>query len=200
MPVEQANVRSWGATPATEEKTPATDRCKNPERWTAFNQTAPEVEVLKFIRSLVRTVKPMRVVICGDETGDLSSFVGHALRENGFGAAIVCGITDKTRDAVFGRVANSGLMRWVQILEPDAMDVGSELDMVFVDCPHDAEGKLDEKVFHSYTRQFLELLRSGGLMLLHDVESVTLWDLSEPRTVPNLIRLPTPRGLAILQK
>jgi predicted O-methyltransferase YrrM len=194
MPIEQANVKSWGATPATEEKTSPSERCKNPERWTAYSPIAPEVEVLKLVRSLVKTVKPNRVVICGDETGDIAAFIGHALRENGFGSAIVCGITDQTRDAVFGRVASSGLLRWVQILEPEAMDVGSELDMVFVDCPHDADGKLDVKQCEVYVNHFISLIREGGLLLTHDV-SPEWGELFEAS-----IALPTPRGLTITQR
>jgi predicted O-methyltransferase YrrM len=187
MAVEQANVKGWGKTPFVEERSAPRPECENPDRWTAIDQVTAEVEVLKFIRSLVRTVKPKSVVVCGDPSGELSRFVGHALRENGFGNMVICGYTDEAKDKIIGRVMGSGLGRWTTILEDGAMDVGSDLEFVVID------GEAEQTRKH--IEHFKYLLRDDGLLIAHDVQTQ-----QEEVDQFQHLHLPTPRGLSIIQR
>lgn len=189
VPVEQANVKSWGRTPLREERTKPSAACEHPERWTAIDDVNPEIEVLKFIRSLVRTVKPERVVTVGDPTGELSRYIGQALRENGCGRLTVCGVAPEAYDTVFGRIVGSGLARWVEVLEDGARDTGGELPFVVID------GKPEQ--VQKDINQFLPLVIKGGFLVAHDTAS-----LEGIEYVPwgDPITLPTPRGLTIFQR
>lgn len=187
MAVEQANVKGWGRTPFTEERSAPRPGCEHPERWTAIDGETAEVEVLEFIRSLVKTVKPNRVVVCGDPSGELSRYIGHALRQNGFGHMTICGVSDEARDRTVGKVMGSGLARWADIRDDDSRDVGSDLDLVVIDGE---PGQVRKDIDH-----FKYLLREDGFLIAHDVET----QQTEVDEFQHL-SLPTPRGLAILQR
>src|SRR5438270_10365431 len=65
-----------------------TPECPHPERWSMYDSMTAEVEVLEFLRSLVRTVKPQTVVETGTFMGISTLWIAQGLKANGFGKII----------------------------------------------------------------------------------------------------------------
>lgn len=182
MAVEQANVKLWTCkTPVVPEGHKPTETCEHPERWSMFDPETAEVEVLKLIRSLVRTVKPQKVVTVGDPNGTLTAFIGQALRENGAGECLAVGIPDSGKDAAIGKIYGGGLQRWVEITE--GADIPLNNDLVVVNN-YDVDG------------EFIKFVKPSGLLIVHGTADKPLGDVGDCQ----ILYLPTPRGLSILSK
>src|SRR5437899_6207962 len=68
----------------------ATPECPHPERWSMYDSMTAEVEVLEFLRCLVRTLKPQTVVETGTFMGISTLWIAEGLKANGFGKIITC--------------------------------------------------------------------------------------------------------------
>src|SRR5690349_23866547 len=68
----------------------ATPECPYPERWSMYDSMTAEVEVLEFLRCLVRTLKPQLVVETGTFMGISTLWIAEGLKANGFGKVLTC--------------------------------------------------------------------------------------------------------------
>jgi len=65
-----------------------TPECPFPNRWKMVDAQSAELEVLEFLRSLVKTVKPEVILETGTFIGHSAINMAEALRSNGFGRIV----------------------------------------------------------------------------------------------------------------
>src|SRR5205823_12321213 len=68
----------------------ATPECPNPECWSMYDSMAAEVEVLEFLRRVVRTLKLQTVVEAGTVIGISTLWIAEVLQANGLGKVMTC--------------------------------------------------------------------------------------------------------------
>jgi prolipoprotein diacylglyceryl transferase len=177
----------------------ATPECPHPERWRMYDSMSAEVEVLDFLKSLVRTLKPELVVETGTFTGLSTLRIAEGLRENGFGRVVSCEYDKKVFDAAEKRFAESGLGQWIEARNESSLETKIEgrIDLLF--CDSDAPLRERE------VRRFLPQISPHGIIVLHDastsLETVREAALRMEREgLLSVLLLPTPRGLALAQK
>ena len=161
-----------------------------------FDGWTAEVETLDFFYSLVRLLKPRRVVETGTWLGRSAVSIGSALRDNGFGALTSIEINPDAAKVARDRVAEFGLDRSVSI--------HVETSLAF--APH---GPYDLALFDSDIPiraaeflKFYEFLEPGSFILFHDTaphhigSADNIHDLIIMGLLEGLF-LPTPRGLFV---
>jgi predicted O-methyltransferase YrrM len=176
-----------------------TPECPHPERWHMYDSMTAEVEVLDFLRQLVKTVKPELIVETGTFSGLSTLHFAEGLKANGFGKVITCEYDAKVFSAAQQRFNASGLARWIEARNESSLDmsVKGKIDLLF--CDSDAPLREQE------VRRFLPQMDSSGLILMHDANSsmkiVREAALRlEAEGLLSVLLLPTPRGLVMAQK
>lgn len=176
-----------------------TPECPHPERWHMYDSMSAEAEVLDFLGSLVRTLKPELVVETGTFTGLSTLRIAEGLRDNGFGRVVTCEYDKKVFDAAKKRFAESGLGQWIEARNESSLEtrIDGRIDLLF--CDSDAPLREQE------VRRFLPQINTNGLIVLHDVSSSlkTVREAAlrlEKEGLISVLLLPTPRGLALAQK
>jgi prolipoprotein diacylglyceryl transferase len=177
----------------------ATPECPHPERWHMYDSMSAEVEVLDFLKSLVKTLKPELVVETGTFTGLSTLRIAEGLRENGFGRVVTCEYDKKVFDAAQKRFGESGLEKWIEARNESSLETKIEgrIDLLF--CDSDAPLRERE------VRRFLPQISPHGIIVLHDASSSleTVREAAlrmEQEGLLSVLLLPTPRGLALAQK
>ncbi len=177
----------------------ATPECPHPERWSMYDSMTAEAEVLEFLRTLVTTVKPDRVVETGSFLGVSTLWLAEGLKQNGFGKIVSC----EYDPVVFGKaretISTSGLEAWIELRNESSleMQVDGMIDIFFSDS--------DMPIREQEIRRFLPQIKPHGIILMHDASShlkvVREAALKmEAAGLISVILLPTPRGLVIAQK
>ena len=177
----------------------ATPECPHPERWSMYDSMTAEVEVLEFLRSLVRTVKPETVVETGTFMGISTLWIAEGLKANGLGKVITC----ENDAAVFAkakeRIDKSGLSSWIECRNESSLEtkIQGSIDLLFSDSDPPSREK--------EVRRFLPQMNPNGLILMHDASShlktVREAALSmEQEGLISVVLMPTPRGLVLAQK
>jgi predicted O-methyltransferase YrrM len=177
----------------------ATPECPHPERWSMYDSMTAEAEVLEFLRTLVTTVKPDRVVETGSFLGVSTLWLAEGLKQNGFGKIVSC----EYDPVVFGKaketISASGLEAWIELRNESSleMQVDGMIDIFFSDS--------DMPIREQEIRRFLPQIKPHGIILMHDASShlkvVREAALKmEAAGLISVILLPTPRGLVIAQK
>src|ERR671925_2305180 len=87
----------------------ATPECPHPERWSMYDSMTAEVEVLEFLRCLVRTLKPKLVVETGTFMGISTLWIAEGLKRNGAGKVITCETDPVVYAKAQERISGSGL-------------------------------------------------------------------------------------------
>jgi len=158
-----------------------------------------EVEVLEFLRCLVRTVKPQTVVETGTFMGISSLWIAEGLKANGFGKLITCEYDPKVSAKAKERFADSGLKQWIDFRNESSLElsVNGSIDLLF----SDSDPPLREKE----VRRFLPQMSANGLILMHDASShlKTVREAAvkmEQEGLISVVLMPTPRGLVVAQK
>jgi prolipoprotein diacylglyceryl transferase len=176
-----------------------TPECPHPDRWHMYDSMSAEVEVLDFLKSIVRTLKPEMVVETGTFTGLSTLRIAEGLRDNGFGRVITCESDRKIFDAACRRFAASGLGRWIDARNESSleMDVEGRIDFLFCDS--------DTPLREEEVRRFLPQVNPNGLIVMHDASSAmkVVRDAAkklEEEGLLSVLLLPTPRGLVVAQK
>lgn len=185
--------------PVAELATP-TSECPDPALWQCFDEQSAEVEVLEFLYSLVRALKPKLVVETGSCRGLSACYIGKALRDNKRGKLITCEIDPKYYEMTRELITKARLIEQVECVLGSSLDLAIEspIDFLFSDSmPNIRMQELD---------LFLPQMTPTGLIAIHDVnsgfhaelrESVLKQDKNRNLSV---VMLPTPRGLALCQK
>jgi prolipoprotein diacylglyceryl transferase len=177
----------------------ATPECPNPERWKMYDSMTAEVEVLEFLKQLVKTVKPNLIVETGTFMGISTLWIAEALKENGFGKIITCEYDPKVYAKAKERIDASGLGEWIDARNESSLDikVAGTVDMLFSDS--------DPPLREAEVRRFLPQMNPTGLILMHDASShlKTVRDAAlklEQEGLISAVLMPTPRGLVMAQK
>jgi len=176
-----------------------TPECPHPERWSMYDSMTAEVEVLEFLRCLVRTVKPQTVVETGTFMGISSLWIAEGLKANGFGKIITCEYDPKVSAKARARFADSGLTEWIDFRNESSLElrVDGSIDLLFSDS--------DPPLREQEVRRFLPQMSPNGLILMHDASShlKTVREAAvkmEQEGLISVVLMPTPRGLVVAQK
>ncbi len=177
----------------------ATPECPHPERWSMYDSMTAEAEVLEFLRTLVTTVKPDRVVETGSFLGVSTLWLAEGLKQNGFGRIVSCEYDPVVFRKAKETIAASGLEAWIELRNESSleMQVDGMIDIFFSDS--------DMPIREQEIRRFLPQIKPHGIILMHDASShlkvVREAALKmEAEGLISVILLPTPRGLVIAQK
>ncbi len=177
----------------------ATPECPHPERWSMYDSMTAEVEVLEFLRSLVRTLKPQLVVETGTFMGISTLWIAEGLKANGFGKIVTCEYDPKVFAKAKERFANSGLAEWIEARNQSSLDtkVNGSIDLLFSDS--------DPPLREQEVRRFLPQMNPNGVILMHDASShlKTVREAAlkmEQEGLISVVLMPTPRGLVVAQK
>jgi hypothetical protein len=179
-----------------------TPECPYPYSWRAYDGMGTEVEVLYFIYSLVRMLKPMVCVETGTWVGYGAAYIAQALKDNG-GGILITAEPDMDKFVEANRLMTRlGFTKYVVVKALTGEQVisdYSEIDFAFLDSEWD-----------SRVRE-LEMLKSRlsnrGVILVHDTS--TFHDShchlrsnivqSALNSGLQYINLDTPRGLMLLR-
>lgn len=177
----------------------ATPECPHPERWKMYDAMAAEVEVLDFLKTLVTTIKPERVVETGTFLGSSTLRIAEGLRENGLGCVITCEADPKVFEQARKRFLASGLSEWIELRNESSLEMKVEgrIDLLYCDS--------DLPLREQEVRRFLPQMNPDGLILMHDASSALKTVREGARNLEredllSVVFLPTPRGLVIAQK
>jgi predicted O-methyltransferase YrrM len=177
----------------------ATPECPHPERWSMYDSMTAEVEVLEFLRCLVRTVKPQMIVETGTFMGISTLWLAEGLKANGFGKVITCEYDPAVFAKAKERIDKSGLTKWIVCRNESSLEtrVQGNIDLLFSDS--------DPPLREQEVRRFLPQMNPNGLILMHDASShlKTVREAAlnmEQEGLISVVLMPTPRGLVIAQK
>jgi prolipoprotein diacylglyceryltransferase/predicted O-methyltransferase YrrM len=177
----------------------ATEECPHPERWRMYDSMTAEMEVLEFLKALVRTLKPELIVETGTFMGISTLWMAEALKENGSGKIVTCEYDAKVFAAAKERIEASGLGDWIDARNESSLEtkVNGTIDLLFSDS--------DPPLREQEVRRFLAQMRPTGLILMHDASShlKTVREAAlrmEAEGLISVVLMPTPRGLVIAQK
>jgi prolipoprotein diacylglyceryl transferase len=176
-----------------------TPECPHPERWHMYDSMSAEVEVLDFLKAIVKTLKPEVVVETGTFSGLSTLRIAEGLKENGVGRVITCEYDPKVYAAAKARFNASGLGEWIEARNASSLElkVEGKIDLFFSDS--------DVAIREAEVRRFLPQINPHGLILMHDASSAvkTVREAAkkmESEGLISVVLLPTPRGLVVAQK
>jgi len=177
----------------------ATPECPHPERWSMYDSMTAEVEVLEFLRCLVRTVKPQTVVETGTFMGISTLWIAEGLKANGFGKLITCEYDAAVFEKAKERIDESGLASWIDCRNESSLEtrIQGNIDLLFSDS--------DPPLREQEVRRFLTQMNPNGLILMHDASShlKTVREAAlkmEQEGLISVVLMPTPRGLVVAQR
>jgi len=181
------------------EYTPPTPECPRPELWSMVDSQTTELEVLDFLKSLVKTLKPQLILETGTFLGYGTLKMAEGLKENGFGKIV----TIEYDPAIFAkakeRIDASGLGSWIECRNESSLDTRIEgtIDFLYSDS--------ELRIREHEIRKLLPQLDPRGLIAVHDASShfavVRQGALRlEEEGLISVIMLSTPRGLILAQK
>lgn len=177
----------------------ATPECPDPQRWSMYDSMTAEVEVLEFLKCLMRTVKPRTVVETGTFMGISTLSIAEGLKANGFGRVITCEYDAKVFAKAKERIDASGLGAWIDCRNESSLEtkVQGVVDVLFSDS--------DPRLREQEVRRFLPQMNPHGLILMHDASShlKTVREAAlkmEREGLISVVLMPTPRGLVVAQK
>lgn len=177
----------------------ATPECPHPERWSMYDSMTAEVEVLEFLRCLVRTIKPQLVVETGTFMGISTLWIAEGLKANGFGKIVTCEYDPKVFAKAKARFVGSRLSEWIEARNESSLEteVNGTIDLLFSDS--------DPPLREQEVRRFLPQMNPNGVILMHDASShlKTVRESAlkmEQEGLISVVLMPTPRGLVVAQR
>ena len=177
----------------------ATPECPHPERWSMYDSMTAEVEVLEFLRCLVRTIKPQLVVETGTFMGISTLWIAEGLKSNGFGKIVTCEYDPKVFAKAKARFVGSRLGEWIEARNESSLEteVNGTIDLLFSDS--------DPPLREQEVRRFLPQMNPNGVILMHDASShlKTVREAAlkmEQEGLISVVLMPTPRGLVVAQR
>jgi len=174
--------------------------CPLPENWHSTDSDSTELEVSEFIGGLVRVLQPALCVEAGAAWGQTTREIGLALTRNSHGQCVALEIDPFRAGYAAGRC--HGLP--VKVVVQSSMDYNptGQVDLLFSDS-----------AFHLRVPEFERyrpFMRRGSIACFHDTAPLhgagahfpdgkdLHGKIAELRDV-NLLRLPTPRGITLLE-
>jgi predicted O-methyltransferase YrrM len=136
----------------------------HPPGYSMFNSGSTEVEVAEFLYSLVKLVKPERVLETGTHFGVSAAYMGQALKENNKGHMWTLEVMQEFVDASRQLWQDLDVHQWVECVRWPSLDYAPDpmgYELIFLDSePH---LRFDEFV------RFWPSLKPGGFILIHDL-------------------------------
>ena len=132
--------------------------------YTAFNDAGIECETGEFLYSLIRLTKPERVLETGTHQGIGASYMGKALKDNGFGVLDTYEFLQPHFEVADKRIRDLELEGYVRV---HLQDVGllqtfePNLDLILLDT--EPQTRFAELV------KFEKFLNPGGFIFIHDL-------------------------------
>ena len=185
----------------------------NSSEYSAFNDAGVECEVGEFLYSFMRLIKPNFVLETGTHQGVSSSYIGFALKNNGFGVLDTHEFAKETYDIANARFSRLEL---TEQISSHLGDVGNlvltkHYDFIFLDT--EPQTRFAEMV------KFYPNLKDGGYLFIHDLhrnmhqipneEHGFAWPYGKiPKEMTDLVlnkklvpfHFETPRGLTMFYK
>ena len=181
---------------ATPEKTPHLVNGKSARLWSMFDGFTAECEVLDFLMTLTRLIKPAAVLETGTWLGLSSCAIGRGLMNNGFGHLTTLEINPEAHQTALENIASQKLTEWIEARLVSSLEFvpNCRYDMAIFD----SELELRETEF----RRFLPYLSEGAVVIFHDVAPHHQFVADGLRTLMSErvvfgIDFPTPRGIFI---
>jgi predicted O-methyltransferase YrrM len=199
-------VQPVGAPPRIREVAVPTPECPNPELWNCYDGNGSEIEVLDFLYSLVRMVKPLVAVETGTWFGYGAERIARAMWDNGFGSLHTAEPEERIREKAQRFIMLNQLGAHVTFHKNTGKDmiawVGEQgpIDFAFLDS------NLDTRI--GEMKKLQSVLSPRGIVAVHDTN--TFHDQHNGPRTPFLkyayesqmqvINFDTPRGLMLLRR
>lgn len=131
--------------------------------YSAFNDAGLECEVGEFFYSLVRILKPERVLETGSHVGVGASYIGLGLRDNNRGKLDTIEFLPELYKQAFERINRIGVDQYVKLHLQDARYFTPETsyDLILLDT--EPQTRFGEFV------KFYPYLKEGGFVFIHDL-------------------------------
>lgn len=179
------------------EKTQNPVGAKQSQLWSMFDGFTAEVEVLDFLYTLVRLIKPTNALETGTWLGRSAIAIASAMRDNGFGHLQTIELNDEVAAVARRRIEKSGLTEFVRI------HVGDSLAFV-PDQPGYQFALFDSEIAIRAAEfgHFYNHLEAGAVVVFHDTaehhvgSADNITKLQEHSFVEGLF-FETPRGLYV---
>jgi hypothetical protein len=169
---------------------------KSAQLWSMFDGFTAETEVLDFLYTLVRLVKPKNALETGTWLGRSAIAIASALRDNGFGHLISLEADPEVAQHAIAEVDSARLYEWVDIVTDQSLNFQPRSELQFALLDSDVQVRAKE--FH----HFYEKLTPGATVVFHDtgVQHVGLADSVKEMIAQGLLVgsfFLTPRGIFV---
>jgi len=144
------------------EKTPGEVAGKSSQLWSMFDGFTAETEVLDFLYTLVRLVKPERAIETGTWLGRSAVAIGSAMRDNGLGKLVSLEVDPEAANCALTEIETAGLCDWVEVVVEQSLTFESPCELEFALLDSDIGVRADE------FRHFYEKLAPGATVVFHD--------------------------------
>lgn len=198
--------------PATlPEVTESIDECFDPKQWSMFDGMATEVEVLQFIYSLVKTLKPSICIETGTYKGFGSICIGQALKENDKGILITTEPDMNLAADATNLIMKFGLTDYVNVKCVKGIElitsIKSRVDFAFRDYVDFAflDSNVDTRMPELIAVN--QILSASGVIAIHDTSTyhnkhhglrTSVIDFAHKYSL-QYFQFDTPRGLTLLR-
>lgn len=167
--------------------------------WSRFDSASSETEVIDFVFSLVRLLKPRLALETGTWLGLNAIGIGKAMKQNGFGHLISLELDADAQATAARNIADAGLQAQVTSHHASSLDFPTEalFDFAYFDTSID--------IRHAEFASFFPALTSGATILFQNTRQPETGDASRLQELIETfglvgIDLATPRGLWLGKK
>jgi predicted O-methyltransferase YrrM len=144
------------------EKTERDITGKSAQLWSMFDGFTPEGEVVDFLYTLARMVKPEHAIETGTRLGRSGVAVGSALRDNGFGHLISLELDPEVSRFARAQINAAALEDWVEIVACHSLGFEPQNELQFALLDSDIGVRADE------FRHFYDKLAPRATVVFHD--------------------------------
>jgi len=132
-------------------------------QFSAFNDGGVECEVGEFLYGLIRLLKPTNVLETGTHFGVGASYLGHGLKDNGFGHLTTLEFLPEIQEAAKARIDAQKLNDFVTLVSGDATKYVPDAlyDVVFLDT--EPQTRFFELL------KYFPFVKEGGFIFIHDL-------------------------------
>ena len=169
---------------------------KPSQLWSMFDGYTAEIEVLDFLYTLVRLIKPERVLETGTWLGRSAIAIASALRDNGVGHLVTIELNEQAAKVAVRNIDNQGLTSFVTLHVANSLVI--DLSEIYGLALFDSDIPIRRAEFI----RFYDRLEPGAIAIFHDTADHHVGSAEGVTDLMNMgmlegIFLPTPRGLFV---
>jgi len=189
--------------PTVPEISQPSSECPFPQRYSMYDGMGTEVEVLEFIRSLVRVLKPEVAVETGTYLAFGSLYIAEGMKQNGFGVLHTAEPNKEYWQPAYQRLV--GYEDHVQFYHMTGIQmidrIQETIDFAFLDS------NIDTRI--GEMRALMSRLKDNGVVAVHDTSVFHQQNSGGPRKPfhafaathsMQIINLDSPRGITLLRR